>query len=203
MSASPSASLSTPSEQFPAKDDSAPQAQPESSKPATQSVLPSASLSMPSAQLEALTVSVSVQTTPPGADVYVADFRNPGAGWERLGTSPLKDTRVSSGMLRWRVEKAGYETVESAFWSGVVTPRFTLHQTRPAGMVFVPGGPTPVGVAAPVALPDYWIDRYEISNRDFQHFVDAGGYATREYWKQQPRLAWFRAGFFLTARQFR
>ena len=28
----------------------------------------------------------------------------------------------------------------------------------------------------PITLPDYWIDKYEVTNRQFKKFVDAGGY---------------------------
>ena len=35
-----------------------------------------------------------------------------------------------------------------------------------------------------VELPDYyWLDRYEVTNREFKEFVDRGGYRKREYWK--------------------
>ena len=32
-------------------------------------------------------------------------------------------------------------------------------------------------------LKDYWIDQYEVTNRQFKAFVDQGGYQKREYWK--------------------
>jgi dienelactone hydrolase len=32
-------------------------------------------------------------------------------------------------------------------------------------------------------LKDYWIDRYEVTNRQFKDFVDQGGYQKRQYWK--------------------
>ena len=32
-------------------------------------------------------------------------------------------------------------------------------------------------------LQDYWIDQYEVTNRQFKAFVDQGGYQKREYWK--------------------
>ena len=35
-----------------------------------------------------------------------------------------------------------------------------------------------------MSLPDYWIDRFEVTNRQFKAFVDAGGYRTRDYWKE-------------------
>ena len=30
---------------------------------------------------------------------------------------------------------------------------------------------------------DYWIDQYEVTNRQFKAFVDQGGYQKQEYWK--------------------
>ena len=33
-------------------------------------------------------------------------------------------------------------------------------------------------------IPAFWIDRYEVTNRQFKEFVDRGGYRNREYWKQ-------------------
>ena len=32
-------------------------------------------------------------------------------------------------------------------------------------------------------LKDYWIDQYEVTNRQFKVFVDQGGYQKRDYWK--------------------
>lgn len=67
----------------------------------------------------------------------------------------------------------------------------------PEGMVFVPGGRYRVVGASrvmtePADLDDYWIDRCEVTNREFKEFVDAGGYKTREFWAetfldQRPR----------------
>ena len=35
-----------------------------------------------------------------------------------------------------------------------------------------------------VQIPDYWMDRYEVTNKEFKQFVDAGGYRKSEFWKQ-------------------
>jgi len=32
-------------------------------------------------------------------------------------------------------------------------------------------------------LTDYWMDRYEVTNRQFKEFVERGGYRKRNYWK--------------------
>jgi dienelactone hydrolase len=34
-----------------------------------------------------------------------------------------------------------------------------------------------------VVLKPFWIDRQEVSNREFKRFVDAGGYRRREFWR--------------------
>ena len=41
-----------------------------------------------------------------------------------------------------------------------------------------------IGIAAVEGPRDpYFIDRYEVTNRQFKQFVDQGGYQKREYWK--------------------
>ena len=35
-----------------------------------------------------------------------------------------------------------------------------------------------------VTLPDYWIDRHEVTNRAFKRFVDDGGYRRAELWRE-------------------
>ncbi len=34
------------------------------------------------------------------------------------------------------------------------------------------------------ACAAFWLDRFEVTNREFKAFVDAGGYANRDYWKE-------------------
>ena len=55
--------------------------------------------------------------------------------------------------------------------------------TAPAGMLRAAGGPSPVHDRT-VMLDDYWIDRFEVTNRQYKSFVDAGGYRTRWYWTE-------------------
>jgi dienelactone hydrolase len=33
-------------------------------------------------------------------------------------------------------------------------------------------------------VPAFWVDRFEVSNREYKRFVDTGGYWKAEYWKQ-------------------
>jgi dienelactone hydrolase len=52
--------------------------------------------------------------------------------------------------------------------------------------------------AAPGTLPDFFIDRYEVTNLEYKRFVDAGGYRNPVYWqrpfvKDGRELTWVEA----------
>ena len=129
--------------------------------------------------------AVSIRTTPPGADVYWKGYLAVDAGWELLGKSPLERVTVPRGDHRWRITKQGFDPVERVFWGGG-PHSFSLEPqgTGPPGMVRIPGGVFQFRSAPPVKLEDHWLDRYEVTNKQFKQFVDGGGYQKREYWKQ-------------------
>jgi formylglycine-generating enzyme required for sulfatase activity len=134
---------------------------------------------------------INVLTDPPGASVYIKEYVDPEAEWTSLGVTPLEGVRVPIGIFRWRIEKEGYETVLAAAstWNvgsaeeGLLAG-YDLFRTldeegaAPQGMVRVPATETEVG-----ALGDFFIGRYEVTNREYKAFVDAGGYLNREYWE--------------------
>ena len=99
------------------------------------------------------------------------------------------------GLLHWKVELAGFDTAEDVgpgpFWPA--TFRFTLIRTgsAPPGMVRISSGDRPFQIfipgldhLPPVTLPDYWIDRHEVTNREFKRFVEDGGYRRPELWTE-------------------
>ncbi|MHC4696147.1 MAG: bifunctional serine/threonine-protein kinase/formylglycine-generating enzyme family protein [Planctomycetota bacterium] len=136
-----------------------------------------------------ISLPVWIRTTPDGADVYYKDYMTPDAAWEFLGRSPIDSALSPDAPLRWEVRKEGFETEES-FDAGLATLvdtlRFVLQPqgSTPVGMVRVPGGSVGPWGVDPVGLQDYWIDKHEVTNREYKEFVDAGGYRRQEYWKQ-------------------
>ena len=131
---------------------------------------------------------VSVDSTPSGAMVEIQDYASPGAPWHRLGVTPLEKVRIPNGYFLWKISKAGGSNLITA---PEIRDRmnFALDAARsaPAGMVPVPGGNWEqdiafVGWAGPFELPPYYVDRYEVTNREYQNFVDAGGYEKKQYW---------------------
>lgn len=152
---------------------------------------------------------VSIQTTPPGAHVYRRDYRAANAEWEHVGVSPLENIRIPRGNFRWKIEKKGFATAEGFLFrsQNATLAAVTLDEEgkAPAGMLRVSPGNRPISLEIPgyedlppVLMEDYWLDRYEVTNKEFKEFVDRGGYQSQEYWKQIFRkdgrvLSWTEA----------
>ena len=126
---------------------------------------------------------IMLETTPAGVDVATKSYLNPTGEWLPLGTTPLKSALVPFGYRRWRLTKDGYDPREIAAGRRVGLVTLIRPGETPAGMVYVAGAASPSDEeSAPLA--DFWLDRYEVTNRQFKAFVDAGGYANRSYWTQ-------------------
>jgi formylglycine-generating enzyme required for sulfatase activity/dienelactone hydrolase len=142
--------------------------------------------------------TVSIRTTPPDADVYLREYSAAGGDWEYVGRSPIQSLRVPARNTRVRILKTGFEPFEALFW--VPPPVVLTPEGSPeAGMVHVPAGEYHLGGSLPeVKLGGYWIDKYEVTNRQYKEFVDRGGYRNQAYWKQPfvkdgVRLTWDEA----------
>jgi formylglycine-generating enzyme required for sulfatase activity len=123
----------------------------------------------------------------------------------------MVNVRVPRDLGRWRIEKTGFATIEGSLTNTVagegperIQVRLDRLEDAPPGMVRVAGG----GEARldllghdslpGRAVPDYWIDRHEVTNRQFKLFMDAGGYQQRELWfgpivKAGTVLSWQQA----------
>jgi eukaryotic-like serine/threonine-protein kinase len=146
--------------------------------------------------MQASTDTVTIATDPPGAEVMFKAYADIDGEWVPLGTSPLNAVRAPLGMLRWKVAKAGFEPLEARLEVGAPSAAAGRPDTeaRPIrlrrvgegfpGAVFVPGGPY-----RGKDLADYWIDRTEVSNRDFKQFIDHGGYQNPKFWTELERVS--------------
>jgi len=127
---------------------------------------------------------VTIASEPTGAAVAIGDYAARGAPWLPLGVTPLRDVRLPFALLRWRVTKPGYESLEVGRGAGDLAFRLVPIGASKPGMVFVPRGTFELeSTGRQVVLPDFWLDRYEVTNRQYKAFVDAGGYRRKEFWK--------------------
>jgi len=140
---------------------------------------------------EEIALNIDITSDPIGATVSVKPYKQPNAPWRVLGTTPLANVRLPVSVLRWKFEAPGFAAVEAAHstWNlnptvaGLIVPN-PLHrvldpiETIPEGMVRVAGTDTADGTVS-----DFFIDRYEVTNADYQSFVDDGGYSNEHFWE--------------------
>lgn len=157
-----------------------------------------------------VTRRLTVATVPPGATVEAQRFSALSSGeepvWTTLGTTPIRDLVVPREDHLLRLSLEGYRSAERLFApsrelvyrrtvnehpdSGVVVHLIqTTAGGPPAGMVRIPGGNyelvSPDMPNAFVAtLDEFYIDRFEVTNKEFLEFVRAGGYANETHWTE-------------------
>ncbi|MFC1628508.1 protein kinase [Gemmatimonadota bacterium] len=129
----------------------------------------------------------TIHSEPADADVFVKPYADITGDWTHLGRTPIDSLRYPRVMDRFRVQKAGYVTVEQQ--RRIATSNIVLYEVgfENAEMVHVPNSS---GILLPLGLDHlgrepltaFLIDRYEVSNSEFKQFVDAGGYENRSYW---------------------
>jgi predicted esterase len=139
-----------------------------------------------------ITRMANIQSEPAGAQISYASY-GADTAWRAVGATPLKKARLPMGLLRLKAEKPGFVTAEDVTYDGpgLDTPSFTLAASgaAPTGMVrasavrgdlaiFVFGG-----LAKRASFDGFWIDRHEVTNRQYKAFLDAGGYKRREFWR--------------------
>lgn len=135
------------------------------------------------------------------------------AGWIPLGRTPFAGrVTLPNGVLELRVEKAGHTTnrfavrvpgplahpdVDETATLGLPRPGSMQIELTPVGAVddamvrvpdsdvpvFVPGWTPEVFGAFAKHVPAFAVAKREVSNREFQDFVDAGGYDEESLWQ--------------------
>ncbi len=143
-------------------------------------------------------VRYRIRTAPEGARVWRKAYGAPDSAWTLLGQTPLDSALgAQSGpggqfldANRIRIEAPGYRTLELIglpFEDSVI--RLDPDSAIPPGMVRVGGGSVAAQYpgfenAEPIRLADYLMDRFEVTNHEYQRFVDSGGYRRREFWQE-------------------
>ncbi|MFC1513679.1 SUMF1/EgtB/PvdO family nonheme iron enzyme [candidate division KSB1 bacterium] len=139
---------------------------------------------------------ISVHTSPPDAEIYIKYYRHMNDEWELLGVSPIDSQLVSRGTYVIRALKEGFNTTTSTHGSvappNIMNVNLELDKegTVPAGMVRVAGNEN---------IESFFIDKYEVTNKQFKEFIDSGGYQEKTYWndfkfvKNGDTLIWEKA----------
>lgn len=146
-----------------------------------------------------LSFRISIKTNPEGADVYWREYAAHDRTWKHVGRTPLNSVRFPAEVYGcWKLSKQGYEDIERTYASLfegdraaglVLSVDLRRGGAEAAPIVKVASGKRPFNLTFPgyedlgVALDDFWIDKYEVTNKEYREFVRRGGYQKPEYWK--------------------
>jgi hypothetical protein len=143
---------------------------------------------------------VSFNSDPPGADVFRKDMDEPETAWRLMGKTPLKNIKVPRGYYLLKFSGPDIQTSLDIAANNSADQSYRLSKKRPPepGMLFInPSMRTlsmgAVGFVAINRIPPFWIDRYEVTNREYKDFIDKGGYRSETWWKHgNPNITSFR-----------
>ena len=115
----------------------------------------------------------NLTTEPEGAEVAIRNYLNVDGQWEPLGQTPFRDVRLPARLLPRSYREGGLS----------IRSKWRAHSMRPAldrTDVRASGGSrgwflcrvvhSPSASPEPWALPDFWIDKLEVTNSDFKRF---------------------------------
>ncbi|MFC1783776.1 protein kinase, partial [Planctomycetota bacterium] len=136
-------------------------------------------------------LKVTFESEPQDAQVYRKKFTVTDKDWIYLGQTPLTDVRTPRVATRLKFEKEGFATTYAYYtrWGPVLwSVKLIKRDQIPGNMVWVKGGAYRLQLAGlqhleAAKLDDYLMDMYEVTNREYKQFMDAGGYEKPEYWK--------------------
>ena len=147
--------------------------------------------------------TIRIEGTPVGARVYRRPYAADSNDWEFLGFSPIERVLLPRVpvLSQFKFEAPAFETAfdigaaapaTATTFSPVLWPvRFSLARegSVPDGMVLVLGEDATLGMpqvdrTESAQIPDFYLDRLEVTNREYQVFVDSGGYQRRALWVQ-------------------
>lgn len=141
-----------------------------------------------------ITIEVEITTNPEGAHVYAKPYATPDTDWTYMGDAPLSEYTFPRGLSRIKIEKSGFEVQYDilfypfGYHDEEVPRHYKLYRPdeKPEGMLHAQGfkgGWFITGNLPELTAGDFWIDRCEVTNRQYKAFLDDGGYTNPSYWK--------------------
>ncbi len=140
-----------------------------------------------------ITVPLTISSNPTGAKVFGKAYSTTDTIWHFIGKTPTNNIQFPRGLSKIKVEKADFktqfdvilkqygwqyehDTLQYQLFHENEIPDLMVHVSGHLGDKYI----TPF-------LPDYyigsfWMDIYEVTNKDYKMFLDAGGYEDSGYW---------------------
>jgi serine/threonine protein kinase/dienelactone hydrolase len=145
---------------------------------------------------------VKIFSEPSRAKVFAIAYADSAQEWRYFGKTPLDSVNLPVGFSRVKIETEGYRPAYDILWNAPALSDTLSYKLIPAESIsnemnLVPAvsnwyniPAAPAGLHMPglehfeaVAVGDFLMDRYEVTNKAYKLFVDAGGYQNRTYWR--------------------
>lgn len=148
------------------------------------------------------TNAVSITSDPPGARAFAAFYGDPDGREIALGVTPLQDIPFPRGLTRLRLELPEHRPVHDLVWNlsrtmnnasdeESCTWHYPLRRPGeiPDDMEEVVAGGFPLYMPGldhleVEPLAGFLMDRHPVTNRAYKRFLDDGGYAREEFWRE-------------------
>ncbi len=133
---------------------------------------------------------ISIHTNPPGVLVKWKEYDGNDDEWKTLGITPLNNVSVPIGLCVYKLSKDGYNSLESWLWPDILHSISLDTISTNLDMIHIPGAVSRLGIwglehLSGEYIPDFMLDRTEISNKKFMEFINAGGYTNKSYWPNE------------------
>ena len=153
-------------------------------------------------KLNQTSLDIEIRSNPANAKAFYKDIDSD--EWSYIGETPLV-ARIpglnsqARGFIDFKIQKDGFSDFTSLTTAGLIR-RVSFNKKKnyfeltpldeaETNMVRIPAGNTKLFVAElgdlnAIDLKSFWIDKYEVSNSDFQKFINDGGYKNQTLWNK-------------------
>ena len=129
---------------------------------------------------------LSILTEPPGAEIFIKEYADTDDEWQSIGSTPIDSLEMPYRVFyQCRIQKEGFEPVEAVFSSSqeIFYRKLFRKGIIPPGMVYVNGLMKDYNADQLDTTQYFFMDKYEVTNRQFKEFIDDNGYGNPRFWK--------------------
>jgi eukaryotic-like serine/threonine-protein kinase len=131
---------------------------------------------------------LTILSDPTGADIYIRQYTDTTAKWIKLGKTPVDSIKMPIlSFYCLKMEKPGYENILAVLstQADTIYRKLWRKDSLPRGMVYVEGLTDELAGDFLKVKNGFFMDRCEVTNRQYKEFIDKGGYRDPGYWKNK------------------
>ena len=131
-----------------------------------------------------ISTHISIYTDPSGVKVTYKEYSDTSEIWKLMGITPIDSFKVPVRTLyKFKMVKHAYDTVIAAEFTGFTGEEPNKFYRKLFITGTIPSGMVHVAEYNNDTTSNYFIDKFEVTNRQFKEFINSGGYQKEEYWK--------------------